>query len=1053
MEPKNPLRILPVLSLIFLITAISLAADSTSPYANKPVGSEQTVHARSAASGSPELPFDPNNYDFMIYDCQGEENSIQDAMKKIGINSFTVRNASNPVTLEDLDSNDVLIVGWDIGGGDKSGLIPNTIEQGITGRVILSGHDSDFHTVRDGNAAETFFIQEIAYILKGSGTGLIVCADVVKNFSWLPESWDINARILLGDSIAYFTPDGNDSGLYEGLTPESMSDWGYSYHNVFDEWSDDFVSFEVGTDNNDINDVVTIAKTIGSLFIEKVADVNYGDYVGPGVLITYTIDYNYPAGPNLPDYNDVNIIDYLPPEVDFNEASSGGIYNSDTNTVTWNIGTVSPGTSGSRTLKVLVKAAPQGDIIDINNVCEVKSANTTIDWAFENTPVYYPMLTKVDDVNDSNCVKPDDYITYNIDYAANGYGDTNVVITDFLPDEVEFISSVPEPSEINDSNVIWNIGTLGPDDSGRIALTVKVGCVEPSSTITNQCEMVGEHIYGITASEHTLVCSNYPTLSKVDDTNGCVGPGETITYNIRYDANGYPDTNVIITDFLPDEVEYFLSVPEPNGINDSNIIWNIGTLGPDESGCITLTVKVKDCVEPCIKIKNCFEMTGDCITTAIIACEDTPVCCPTLTKVDDVSYCVEPNETITYNICYTANGYSDTNVEIIDDLPDEVNYVSSDPCGAYDPCSNKVTWDMGTLEPNDFGCLELVVQVKTNTEQDTIITNHCEMVGDCNRKITTDKDTLVCPPGSYINEVLTDGPVLWLRFEDYPLVDSSGNEYWIDNDNEFEPIEKTPGSLGKAVYLNNNYVAAANQKTEPNLPTEYGHQYAFAPNDISFELWFKADADCGDEVAFFNQAETNLQNWQDEPNRAPAAGRSGTQMRAMTYAMAEESNGWRYTEPNVWPTDGDWHHLVVTYDEDFDGNYDTNEPNDLGVKMYLDAELVLDTHDSGGGTVGPEMDHILLGHLGSRDKPGWSLYSGYIDEFAIYPGVLSPDRIEAHYYAWQPNDCQEIRDRLLIWDIDRNQDCRIDFYDFAVFAEQWALCNDPGGGEGCVPNW
>lgn len=46
----------------------------------------------------PELPFDPNDYDFLIYDCNGSEDSIDTAMEKIGIDTYTVCNAANPVT-------------------------------------------------------------------------------------------------------------------------------------------------------------------------------------------------------------------------------------------------------------------------------------------------------------------------------------------------------------------------------------------------------------------------------------------------------------------------------------------------------------------------------------------------------------------------------------------------------------------------------------------------------------------------------------------------------------------------------------------------------------------------------------------------------------------------------------------------------------------------------------------------------------------------------------------------------------------------------------------
>jgi hypothetical protein len=1119
--------------------------------------------------------------------------------------------------------------------------------------------------------------------------------------------------------------------------------------------------------------------------LTKTDDIN--NCVGPGDYITYTIDYNYPAGQNCLGINDVNIIDYLPPEVDFNWADSNGIYDPYSNTVTWYIGTLSPGDVNRVTLKVDVKPCVE-PCITITNECEIKSENNPIGSASEHTPVCCPTLTKVDDINDGNCVASDVNITYHICYAANGYPDSNVRITDSLPQSVEFISadsngsyntdthtvtwiigtldddesgcvyltvrvgrcvescceitnccdmtgdyirnvtacestpvcnlvvddieqydpyaywdtnsiwntwsdgqtngsgsnigywngppytelttvhggnqSMPYyygdyfewygpkgnayyseayavtadlPSGIgsdwtvedvealelwfygdtdNDANaaesmyvaledssgtkvlayhndpyellesswhswvidledfndggvdltdvqkiyigfgdpcstspsgkyglvyfddillcksmcklslentasfngdcvgpsdeityiidynnfsvvartdvkiidelpievefisadsngaydpcshtVTWDIDTLGPDESGFVTLTVEIKCPGPGGTITNKCEIRSSDVLHNTDYEHTPVCC-CPTLTKVDDVDGCVGRGDYITYSICYDANGYGDTNVIITDELPPELEFISASGNYSQPDSNTVIWYMGTLEANESNCVTLTVKVVGCVEPYSTIRNCCEMTGDCLTSTITACENTSVCGPpTLTKADNLDngeYAC-PDGHITYSLCYSANGYGDTNVEIVDELPPEVNYISSDPCGFNDPCSGTVTWGIGTLDSGDSGCLELVVQVNTSAEPDTTIINQCRMTGDCisnlNINITATEDTLICPvcssAGLYVNEVMADEPALWLRFEDYPFVDSSGNDYWVDG---AANIEKTPGSMGKAAYFNGGYVAAADQQTEPNLPTDFNDAYAFAPNDISFELWFKADTGLDDYAAFFNQAETKYHHpapYAVVQDRAPAAGRYSTQIRAMTYARTEEFGNecWRYTDPNVsvWPTDGDWHHLVVTYDEHA-GGLDTI----LNVKMYLDTELVIDDANSGGGTVGPEMDHILIGNLGSRNLQGLNPYKGYIDEFAIYPGLLSPCRVATHYAAWQPKNCKEMRDRLLIWDIDRNQDCRIDFYDFAIFAQDWMLCNDPesiGINPNCVPNW
>ncbi|MBN1788304.1 MAG: hypothetical protein JW806_07910 [Sedimentisphaerales bacterium] len=105
----------------------------------------------------------------------------------------------------------------------------------------------------------------------------------------------------------------------------------------------------------------------------------------PGETITYTIDYNYPDGLTLPDINDVNLIDYLPYTVDFNLATNGGVYDPNTHTVKWYIGTIEPGDFESFTVVVDVNSPEPGSTV--TNYCELKSGDTITSWASEDTDV------------------------------------------------------------------------------------------------------------------------------------------------------------------------------------------------------------------------------------------------------------------------------------------------------------------------------------------------------------------------------------------------------------------------------------------------------------------------------------------------------------------------------------------------------------------------------------------------------------------------------------------------------------------------------------------
>lgn len=177
--------------------------------------------------------------------------------------TYTLKTMSNPLTGSELADGDLLIMGWNIGEGNMYGL-DSSVWDKITGNVLLTGHDPDYHAAYGtGNvqsSASTFLDQAIMFAQGTTGVGLVALSDYSTAFEWLPEEWGIEATNYMNrDVIDSFTADGIASGVYEGLTPEDMSWWYNSYHNKFDSWGSDFVSFELG---NYGNDVVTIGRVL-----------------------------------------------------------------------------------------------------------------------------------------------------------------------------------------------------------------------------------------------------------------------------------------------------------------------------------------------------------------------------------------------------------------------------------------------------------------------------------------------------------------------------------------------------------------------------------------------------------------------------------------------------------------------------------------------------------------------------------------------------------------------------------------------------------------------
>jgi hypothetical protein len=196
----------------------------------------------------------------LVYDS-GTDGTIQTAMTNLGI-PFDLRNSGNHVTAGDLATHDLLVVSWNA-FGDMSGITASVLASGITGNILLTGHDADYHAAISGPglvAATMFLSQSMTFAKAMGGTGLVALGDYSTAFSYLPGAWGISATGGLGsDTITAFTPAGLASGVFNGLTPADMSNWGNSYHAKFDAWGPAFVDFELGGAGDE---VVTIARVI-----------------------------------------------------------------------------------------------------------------------------------------------------------------------------------------------------------------------------------------------------------------------------------------------------------------------------------------------------------------------------------------------------------------------------------------------------------------------------------------------------------------------------------------------------------------------------------------------------------------------------------------------------------------------------------------------------------------------------------------------------------------------------------------------------------------------
>lgn len=334
-------------------------------------------------------------------------------------------------------------------------------------------------------------------------------------------------------------------------------------------------------------------------------------------------------------------------------------------------------------------------------------------------------------------------------------------------------------------------------------------------------------------------------------------------------------------------------------------------------------------------------------------------------------------------------------------------------------------------------------------------------------------------PGPYAEEVMADDPCVYLKFDNPLLVDSSENHYWAGSSVN-ATVKAVGGAIGgHALYLNNSFTGGAQGRAyvwnnywvpEPfrsgvGTTNKWGPGYAFAPahaadeespplpGDTTFEFWMKSAPELTPDTYGILFQQIDGMSWDvpagadygKEPN-APGMGLyTDAGVRKLRVLGGSQ---WYYPGVNA-PLDGDWHHIVVTYDQN-----ESNLGHDMVIEMYLDgtrySQTIVDPNMH--ALLGPSVFYALM--IGSEQNVGYAsnAFGGYIDEFAVYAGVLSADRVAAHYAAGQPKDCADVWARGLGMKGDLNHDCVVDFYDYAIFAAEWRTCNTPGN-PNCVSTW
>ena len=404
-------------------------------------------------------------------------------------------------------------------------------------------------------------------------------------------------------------------------------------------------------------------------------------------------------------------------------------------------------------------------------------------------------LAKTDGMG-SSCASASDSIAYEISYDNDRNLDDvhNVVLTDVLPSEVEFVSSSPGGAyDAFDHTVTWNLGTLAGGSSGTAEVVVRVEePVTPGGVLENRCTITSDETSTTQVTVYTDVCPEVfepLNLGKQNDTGGeCVNPGQNIGYTLLYDnvPNPYDVHGVVLTDLLPVDVDYVsCSGGGTYEEFDHTVAWDLGTLASGQAGQVDLLVRVDDTIGAGTQICNRAEIAAS--ETSPTEVTDCAGVCTDLISIDLTktglidSTCTDRGDSITYVIDYENPNVTELQgVALVDYLPDETEFVSSASGGTYESSTHSVTWAIGSLAGGGDGTVELVALVKADATPGITITNRCDATADGAAPSTAEAAIDICPLAP-LNLAKTDGRGGQCIYQ------GTGMTYVISYDNQANP--------------------------------------------------------------------------------------------------------------------------------------------------------------------------------------------------------------------------------------------------------------------------
>ena len=337
--------------------------------------------------------------------------------------------------------------------------------------------------------------------------------------------------------------------------------------------------------------------TVQSTPILSLSVSDSSDPVAAGSEITYVLSFSNSSSADESAVG-VTLTNTLPSNTTFVSASDEGSVDNTGTLVTWSLGDLAPGGSGTRTLVVQVNS-PLANGTLLTNSATLKDTQGSSATSNENTNVQSASLLSLSVSDTPDPVEAGQEVTYKLSFSnSSSANDTaaEVTLTNTLAANTTFVSA-SDGGTVEGGIVTWSLGDLAPGASGTRTLVVQVNLALANGTLLTDSAKLKDSQGNTAIANQTTTVHNIAglSLSQGFDPDPPFSGGQlTITLSFSHSSSSNETAfQVTLTDTLPTNTT-FVAASDGGIVNDTGtlVTWSLGALAPGASGTRTLVVQL-----------------------------------------------------------------------------------------------------------------------------------------------------------------------------------------------------------------------------------------------------------------------------------------------------------------------------------------------------------------------------------------------------------------------------------------------------------------------------